>query len=152
MAGSWCCRTSHVGTRVCCPGSSAQVPPCDNGGELRRLITAGGGKVAEKSSKDVINLPFDWHRYHTNVRSCERMSAFRRQKWQKAVLFLTSTWFEHTAAPLSSRDLRLASFTTSWSIFSYKLDEQKWYCVKAILLSKLYVTRSWPSIELVEKK
>mmetsp|Transcript_40160 Transcript_40160/g.63105 ORF Transcript_40160/g.63105 Transcript_40160/m.63105 type:complete len:103 (-) Transcript_40160:5-313(-) len=32
------------------------VPPCDNGGELRRLITAGGGKVAEKSSKDVINL------------------------------------------------------------------------------------------------
>lgn len=32
------------------------VSPCDNGGELRRLITAGGGKVAEKSSKDVINL------------------------------------------------------------------------------------------------
>ena len=47
------------GACVRCLGCSVQVPPCDNGGELRRLITAGGGKVAEKSSKDVINLSLD---------------------------------------------------------------------------------------------
>lgn len=32
------------------------VPPCSSGGELRRLITAGGGKVSEKAGKNVINL------------------------------------------------------------------------------------------------
>jgi len=32
------------------------VPPSHACGELRRLITAGGGKVAEKAGKDVINV------------------------------------------------------------------------------------------------